>query len=138
MNVLLECWEKYGFLQLGFIVMPDHFHVLIVPQREYNISAVIKKIMRLFAYRLRATDPQGSIWQKISYHFVVYSELTRRDKLNYIRANPVRKRIVENPHNYRFSSIKLNATKNSGANRRIRCIRSSSPTSRPCKPDGSP
>jgi REP element-mobilizing transposase RayT len=85
--------------------MPDHFHALIMPKQRYKIESVVQKIKGLFAYRMRDLGVRGSVWQKSFYDFVVYSEEKFREKLNYIHANPVRKGLVKDPRDYRFSSI---------------------------------
>lgn len=104
-QTLFDCRNRYGFLLLGFVVMSDHFHVLIIPKQGYKISSVVQKIKGLFAYRMRDIGINGPVWQKSFYDFVVYSEEKFREKLNYIHANPVRKGIVKDPRDYRFSSI---------------------------------
>jgi putative transposase len=85
--------------------MPDHFHALMMPKQGYNISSVVQKIKSVFAYRMRGLGVKGSLWQKSFYDFIVYSEEKCRDNLNYIHANPVRKGMVNDPMDYRFSSI---------------------------------
>ncbi len=86
--------------------MPDHFHALIMPKKGYNISSAVQKIKSLFAYKMSDVGlKKGSVWQKSFYDFVVYSEEKFREKLNYIHANPVRRGIVKDPRDYRFSSI---------------------------------
>jgi REP-associated tyrosine transposase len=85
--------------------MPDHFHVLIMPKKSFGISSVIQKIKSLFAYKLRDLAVKGTIWQKSFYDFGIYSEEKFRQKLGYIHANPVRKGIVDDPVDYRFSSM---------------------------------
>ena len=104
-NTLIDCRNKYRFLLLGFVVMPDHFHVLILPKQGYKIESVVQKIKSLFAYRMRGLGIKGSTWQKGFYDFIVYSEKKFREKLNYIHANPVRKGIVNDPRDYDFSSM---------------------------------
>jgi putative transposase len=105
MQTLFDCRKRYGFLLLGFVIMPDHFHVLIMPKQEYKISSVVQKIKSLFAYKMRDVGVKGSVWQKSFYDFVVYSEEKLGEKLNYIHANPVRKGIVKDLREYQFSSI---------------------------------
>ena len=102
---LLSCRQRYGFVLLGFVLMPDHFHALIMPMEGFKISSVMQKIKSLFAYKLRRLGVKGTIWQKSFYDFGIYSEEKCRQKLDYIHANPVRKGIVDDPIDYRFSSM---------------------------------
>ena len=73
-NNLLSCRRRYGFLLLGFVLMPDHFHALIMPKTGFTISSVMQKIKSLFAYRLRKLGVKGTIWQKSFYDFGIYSQ----------------------------------------------------------------
>ncbi len=102
---LFYCREKYRFLLLGFVLMPDHFHALIVPYKNFTISSVMQKIKGLFAYKLRDLGENGSVWQKSFYDFIIYSEEKCSEKLDYIHANPIRKGIVDDPRDYKYSSI---------------------------------
>jgi REP element-mobilizing transposase RayT len=76
-----------------------------MPKKGFGISSVIQKIKSLFAYKLRDLAVKGTIWQKSFYDFGIYSEEKFRQKLDYIHANPVRKGIVDDPVDYRFSSM---------------------------------
>ncbi|MFQ5787730.1 MAG: transposase [Thermodesulfobacteriota bacterium] len=105
MRNLFDCRNRYDFLLLGFVLMPDHFHALIMPKKNFNISSVVQKIKSLFAYRLRGLGLKGAVWQKSFYDFIVYSEKKCIEKIDYIHANPVRKGIVEDPKDYQFSSL---------------------------------
>jgi len=102
---LFRCRERYGFLLLGFVLMPDHFHALIMPKKCFTISSVVQKIKSLFAYKLRDLGVKGNIWQKSFYDLGIYSEEKWRQKLDYIHANPVRKGLVDDPSDYKFSSM---------------------------------
>jgi putative transposase len=102
---LFHCRERYGFLLLGFVLMPDHFHALIMPKKCFTISSVVQKIKSLFAYKLRDLGVKGTIWQKSFYDLGIYSEEKCRQKLDYIHANPVRKGLVDDPVDDRFSSM---------------------------------
>jgi REP-associated tyrosine transposase len=104
-NNLFSCRKRYGFLLLGFVLMADHFHALIMPKERFTISTVMQKIKSLFAYKLRRPGIEGTIWQKSFYDYGIYSEEKYRQKLDYIHANPVRKGVVDDPIDYRFSSM---------------------------------
>jgi len=100
---LYSCREKYKFLLLAFVLMPEHFHALIAPQTGYTISGVMQKIKSLFVKRLREEmNWSGTFWQKSFYDFVIYREEKLLEKIDYTLQNPVRKGIVENPEDYIF------------------------------------
>jgi len=108
LSVLFDCRKKYNFFLFGYVVMPDHFHILIQPDKDYSISQVMQKLKSLFAYRYRELSGiSGSVWQKSFYDFVLISREKLIEKLNYIHNNPVRKNIVSSPEDYPYSSYKI-------------------------------
>jgi len=54
-KILQECKEKYGFKSYGYVVMPDHVHLLIEPDTGMNISEVVHRIKGNFAYQYLKT-----------------------------------------------------------------------------------
>jgi REP element-mobilizing transposase RayT len=60
LNVLYECREKLKFLLLAFVIMPEHFHGLIIPSKRDTISDVVRHIKGKFARRY------NQMWQKES------------------------------------------------------------------------
>jgi hypothetical protein len=43
-NNIFSCGQRYGFLLLGFVLMPDHFHALVMPKEGFSISSVMQKL----------------------------------------------------------------------------------------------
>ena len=102
---LYDCRKKYRFLLLSFVLMPDHFHGLIIPGRDYNISGVMQKIKSLYVKRLREeVNWAGTFWQKSFYDFVVFRQEKLLEKISYILQNPVRSGMVEHAEDYGFST----------------------------------
>ncbi|MBN1779168.1 MAG: transposase [Candidatus Buchananbacteria bacterium] len=50
-EVLNECKDKYGFELFGYVIMPDHIHLLIKPNPRNTISDVMHRIKGSFAYK---------------------------------------------------------------------------------------
>ncbi|HEX6503178.1 MAG TPA: transposase [Terriglobales bacterium] len=86
-----------------FVVMPDHIHLLITPLTSLERS--VQFIKGGFSYR--AKKELGSnleIWQTgFSDHRIRDAE-DYAQHVEYIRQNPIRKRLVEAPERYPFSS----------------------------------
>ena len=51
-----------------------------------------------------AQEPLRPFWQARSYDFNVYSRQKRREKLNYMHANPVKRGLVPHPKDWAHSS----------------------------------
>ncbi len=104
-ETLYVCRKRYGFLLLSFVVMPEHFHALIIPQKGYTISGVMQKIKSLFVKKMREElNWEGNFWQKSFYDFVVYTDKKLIEKINYILQNPVRRGLVQKVEDYPFST----------------------------------
>jgi putative transposase len=88
---------RHPFFLYGFVVMPDHCHLLLYAPEGSEIS----RIMRDYKRRVAFSIGKGSIWQ--SRFHILYPE-DRSAALSYIHANPVQARLVDQPQKYPWSS----------------------------------
>ncbi len=58
-KVLKDCKEKYNFKLYGFVLIPNHVHLLIMPDDKINISDTIHRIKGNFAYQYIITQKQA-------------------------------------------------------------------------------
>src|SRR5262249_2159799 len=102
--VLEQVRRRYHFVVAGYVIMPEHIHLLLGEPERGNPSKVMQAIKQGFARRLlarlrSASNPcqeslwqtaldQGHIWQARFYDFVVFSEHKRVEKLRYMHDNP--------------------------------------------------
>lgn len=105
--------QKYGLVVVGYVVMPEHFHLLISEPEKGTPSTVVQALKLGFARRLLmrggqygATDTSPHIWQRRFYDFNVWTEHKRIEKLTYIHENPVKRGLVEKPEQWRWSSYR--------------------------------
>ncbi len=100
-------YHKYilEFSLFGYVIMPDHFHILLQPNDKYQLSKLMNYIKGNFArkYNLYRSE-KGHIWQEGYFETVMRSEKDVINRLNYMHNNPVRKNLVKEPKNYEFSS----------------------------------
>ncbi len=113
--------DETGFLLSGYVVMPEHVHLLISEPKQGTPSTVLQKLklrvarkLRTRRRRSRATqlrlpfeetgEPLRAFWQARFYDFNVYSKGKKTEKLNYMHANPVIRRLVKHPRDWRWSS----------------------------------
>ncbi|MBM3119949.1 MAG: hypothetical protein FJ006_10485 [Chloroflexi bacterium] len=129
--------DKYGFTLLGYVIMPDHVHLLLwwdkMAKPDLGISKIMQGIKGTTARRiiglmisgrleqmLQSTSmiaPESTkshkrnlryrLWQHGFYDFNIYSEEKFLEKFDYIHNNPVKAGLVSSPGNYRCSSYKL-------------------------------
>jgi putative transposase len=122
LHVLEQTRRRYRFVVVGYVVMPEHVHLLLTEPERANPSVVMQALKQSFAHkllrRLRARIDSrqsnlwslplesGHIWQARFYDFVVFSEHKRIEKLRYMHRNPVKRGLVLEPQQWRWSSYR--------------------------------
>jgi putative transposase len=92
------------FLLLGFVVMPDHIHIAIVPQKR-KIPEIVKGIKGYTARKINdLMNKKGKLWQKGYRDFVMDDIEAINQKLRYIEENPLRAGLTNDFKSYPFSS----------------------------------
>ena len=123
LKVLEEVREKYQFVVIGYVVMPEHFHLLISEPQERTPSTVMQALKLGFARRVliqkcRRRNPAQPelfqrtpqhVWQKRFYDFNIWTGRKRVEKLRYIHRNPVKRGLVTAPELWRWSSYRAYA-----------------------------
>jgi putative transposase len=122
--ILEQTRQSYGFVVLGYVVMPEHFHLLISEPERADPSVVMKVLKQRFAqqvlrrvrqqYALQAHLGEDSsddrhIWQRRFYDFNVWSDCKCKEKLRYMHANPVKRGLVRAPEEWPWSSYRAYA-----------------------------
>jgi len=121
LTILEEARCKYRFVVHGYVVMPEHFHLLITEPEVGDPSVVMKVLKERFTRKLRTEGapliasfamsgiprPEpAKIWQKRFYDFNVWTERKHVEKLRYIHRNPVKRGLVEKPEQWKWSSFR--------------------------------
>jgi putative transposase len=105
LDVLLSYRAQQKYLLHEFVVMPDHFHLLVTP--TLTLEGALQLIKGGFSFRAR-TDLGfgGEIWEKSFYdHRVRDWEEYCAFRL-YIHLNPVKRGLAATPEQYPYSSAK--------------------------------
>lgn len=105
LHILERVRRWYGFYVCGYVVMPEHVHLLISEPERRTLSVALQMLKQNTARHLRL--PEGSpLWQPRYYDFNVWSEEKRVEKLRYIHRNPVRRGLVKRPEDWPWSSFR--------------------------------
>jgi putative transposase len=97
--------QWYGFYVAGYVVMPEHVHLLITEPERAKLSLALQMLKQNVARRLREAEG-GSFWLPRYYDFNVWTEAKRIEKLRYIHRNPLRRRLVSSPEQWLWSSFR--------------------------------
>ena len=118
---------QYACKIVGYVIMPDHIHLLIFPQSQQAVTDFMRDFKRFTSGRItrqakveqrsdwiKAFEQAGSdtqraefkVWQDSFWEQCIYSEEFLKQKLNYIHLNPVRAGIVKEAVDYVYSSCR--------------------------------
>jgi len=94
----------YGCYVTGYVVMPEHVHLLISEPERGKLSLVMQMLKQITSRKLK---PRGELrfWQVRYYDFPVWTEAKRIEKLRYIHRNPVHRGLALRPEEWEWSSF---------------------------------
>ncbi|HYG77647.1 MAG TPA: transposase [Planctomycetota bacterium] len=119
--------DKHAVALWAYVFMPEHIHLLLKPRHaEYDLSAYehdfklassrlvvkeLKKQQSPLLEKLKVTNRAGKsgyrFWQRGGGHDLnVWNMKKAVEKAEYCHWNPVKRRLVKSPEQWRFSSFK--------------------------------
>jgi REP-associated tyrosine transposase len=128
-DALADVRKSTGFLLIGWVLMPEHFHLLLKPESAEATSRIVQRIKIRTAMQIlkllrenqdrawcrkmlaRLTLPptvhdesHHRLWQRRFYPYGIYSKKKQLEKLDYMHNNPVTRRLVRSPGEWPWSS----------------------------------
>jgi REP element-mobilizing transposase RayT len=130
-NIFLESLAfyrgKYELKLHGYVIMPNHFHLLLHFPAHYNFGNFLREIKGATAKQIldwakkrsytkllarlrhdkqqkRRKGSRYSVWQRNSYATAILNPAMARTRLNYIHENPCRQKLVTMPEDFPWSS----------------------------------
>ena len=141
-DLLLAAIEQmrnhYQFAVVGYVIMPEHFHLLISEPLIENQSTAMQAIKLSFARKLQAQknpaysrrvphfsrplrevgtwtlNPPNHIWMRRFYDFNVWSQHKESEKIHYMHQNAVTRGLVKKPEDWPWSSFRFYASGEQG------------------------
>jgi putative transposase len=90
------CHQRRRVFQLhGFVVMPEHIHVLLTPSGAVEGAAQL--IKGGFSFAVRDQFP-GEVWQQGYHAHRIVDTADYWNQLAYIACNPVKRHLNAHPH----------------------------------------
>ena len=113
LNVLKKKVVDLEIKLFGYVVMPDHVHLLLQQPEQMTLEKLMNHINGASAREIN--KQQNTVGEKFwqgGFHDVFLREaIDFAIKVNYIHNNPVKARLVVHPENNSFSSAKMYASK---------------------------
>jgi putative transposase len=107
-TVLKQVKALHPFAMLGYVFLPDHFHLLIRPTGTSNFSDIMHSLKPNFTKeykKLRGVTGSMKFWQKGFWDRIIRNEHDFQRHLDYIHYNPVRHQYVQRPEDWFHSSF---------------------------------
>lgn len=108
----------YGVCVKGYVVMPEHIHLLLGEPERSSLRVVLQMLKQIASQKLKpgvsavagkAAAPKR-FWQVRYYDFNVRTHKKQIEKLRYIHRNPVGRGLVAKPEDWQWSSFVHYAT----------------------------
>ena len=100
--------QSFRLRVFGYVVMPEHVHLLVSEPEEQLLSVAIKSLKQGVSRRL--IGKAEHFWQKRYYDFNVSDHEQFLEKLRYIHRNPVKAGLCSRPEDWVWSSFLHYAT----------------------------
>jgi len=129
-KILGEVRNRCGSLLVGYVVMPEHVHLLFSEPTKGNLAQLVQVLKQRVSRAMRARkrpsprqlplkfpNPSGGLrrfWQRRYYDFNIYTSKKMREKLEYMHANPIQRKLVTHPRDWPWSSWSFYALNEQG------------------------
>jgi len=110
---LLQTAKEREDVQIhAYCLMPNHFHLLLVPMQEKSLSRFMQWLLTSHVrYYHKKNGTSGHIWQGRYKNFIVQEDSYYITLLKYIEANALRAKLVKQAQNWHYGSLYERVTK---------------------------
>lgn len=104
-NLMIQAKERYPVKIFAYCLMPNHFHMVLMPDRGEDLSKWMQWLMTSHVRRYhRHYEGSGHIWQGRFKSFVIQRDEHLLMVLRYVECNPVRAELVGSAKEWPWSS----------------------------------
>lgn len=110
LRLLRENSEKAGLQVLAYCLMPNHIHLVVIPEEEDSMAVALRRVHGRYAQYANARRLRsGHLWQNRFYSCALDGDHLRA-ALSYVERNPVRAGMVASAEDYEWSSAAAHLT----------------------------
>ena len=102
--------KRYNFYVFGYVVMPEHVHLLASEPKK----AVLSKAIQVLKLSVAVQRKERPFWQSRYYDFNIHTNRKHVEKLKYMHRNPVVRGLVKRPEDWAWSSFRHYLTGQAG------------------------
>ena len=107
-NILKEAKEKFDMRILAYCIMPNHWHLVLYPKKDGDLSKFMSWVTNTHTRRwhaIKKTIGQGHLYQGRYKSFLVQENEYLLQLFEYIERNPLRAKLVEKTEDWKWSSL---------------------------------
>ncbi|HKL86425.1 MAG TPA: transposase [Treponemataceae bacterium] len=110
-NIMLRAKIRFDLKIENFIIMNNHYHIMIRPGKGESLSKIMQWIMSMFAraYNKR-TGRTGHFWGERYFSRIIYTLEQYLRVFEYLDLNPVRANLVDSVSAWPFGGIQNSAS----------------------------
>ena len=98
----LDYFEGVRYDLNGFVVMPNHVHLLIEPKEGFELSKIMQSVKSFSAKKINVNEGRsGRLWQVESYDRIVRNDREMEHYVRYLEENPVKANLRDGEFYYR-------------------------------------
>ena len=106
LNLLAEGKTHAGVSVWAYCLMPNHVHIVAVPQKEDGLSQLFRFVHRHYSRRINFRENwKGHLWQE-RFHSFVMDKRYLLATVRYTELNPVRARLCQRAEEWPWSSAR--------------------------------
>jgi putative transposase len=106
LDLALECCQKHDVQIWAYCLMPNHVHLVAVPDKEESLCLTIGEIHQRYTKAINfRMGWRGHLWQG-RFHSSPMDESYLLATARYIELNPVKAKIVKSAQDYLWSSAR--------------------------------
>ena len=107
-KILQEVVDVTDMRILAYSLMPNHFHLVLHPQNDGDLSEFMKRLTVTHTQRYRfATDTvgEGPVYQGRFKSFIIQDDEHLFTVLRYVERNPLTAKLVDDPLAWKYGSV---------------------------------
>ncbi|MCO5186337.1 MAG: transposase [Anaerolineae bacterium] len=108
-ETMREAQIHHPFGMKGYVILPDHCHLLLQLKGETDISKLMHSIKRNFTRNVKHQEgiiEPTKLWHRSFHDHVIRDERDFYNHLHYIHYNPVKHGLTTRPETYAHSSYR--------------------------------
>ena len=107
-RILIDARIRFDMRILAFCIMPNHWHLVLWPRRDNDLSRftgwlTLTHTQRWHAYR--RTTGEGHLYQGRFKSFIVESDIHLLNVCRYVERNALRANLVQRAEDWRWGSL---------------------------------